>query len=157
MNILRLPFFLAFVTVLLLAGSAFAENLFSNSTMETTSTWKGDRKYDTEGDNRVLKLEANSRKPVSFYQEVKTRDIKDLEFKFRYKSENYKGRGFQTRGERDDGSSTYRDRTLIADGEWHVVTWSFSQINDSREIQFSIILMEGEGEVFFDDVTVEGR
>lgn len=143
---------------IVMATPSIAENLFDNSSMDSSSSWRGDRDYEAEPgneENRVIVLEANERRAVSFYQDVNTTRIKDLIFKFRYKSDNYKGRGYQTRGIRTDRSSTFRNRTVEADGEWHEVEWRFSEIRGSRRIRFEIELLEGEGEVLFDDVTVE--
>lgn len=154
----HLNHFIFLLLISALPALGWAENLFENSSMDTTSTWKGDRDYEEEeGGNRVLVLEASPRKEVNFSQDVDTRDLTDLVLKFRYKSENYEGRGYELRGIREGGGSTFRARKLIADGKWHDVKWDFSSIRDSHEIIFKISLLEGEGEVYFDDVTVEAK
>lgn len=143
------------LTAILLPSLCFADNLFKNGGMDTSSGWKGDRKFVPLDDSRVILLKADKRKPTSFYQSVDTKDIKDLTVKYRYKSFNYKGRGMQIRGTRGDGGSTFNTFDVEADGKWHEKTWRFSEVRDHRQIKFSFILLEGEGEVFFDDISVD--
>ncbi|AHF90736.1 hypothetical protein OPIT5_11515 [Opitutaceae bacterium TAV5] len=136
---------------------ACAENLFKNSDMNGSGGWKGDRKYETVDGNRALSLSAEKKKIVSFSQDVKSKGITDLVLKFRYKTSDYKGRGLELRGKRDDGSSTFRTSDLKADDKWHAYTWNFSHVRGSETILFSIELLEGEGKVLFDDITVEPK
>jgi hypothetical protein len=146
-----------------------AQNLFSNGTMDTAGGWKGDGKM-VKGDpvkgepakeagkepaNRFLLLSAKKNGPVSFRQEVDTKGLITVNLKFRYKSTDYKGPGLEIRGKRMDGSSTFSNRDLVVDGEWHEMSWSFTQVGGSKKIDFSFIVIQGEGEVAFDDVTVE--
>ncbi len=143
------------LAALLLPSMCYAENLFKNGDMATSSGWKGDRKFVPLDGNRVLILKANKRKETSFNQAVDSRDVKDFTVKFRYKSFNYKGRGMKIRGTRGNGAFTYQTYNLQSDGKWHEISWRFSEVRDSRRIDFSFLLLEGEGEVFFDDLTVE--
>lgn len=145
------------LAILLVPGLCFAENLFKNGDMDTSSGWKGSRKFVKLDTSRVIVLKANKRKSVSFNQSIECRDIKDLVMKYRYKSFNYKGRGMQLRGIRGDGSSTFSTRKLKADGKWHEGSWKFTEIKGSRSMDFSITLLEGEGEVYFDDISIEGE
>lgn len=139
---------------LLCPSLLFAENLFQNGDMEKSIGWKGDKSYTKLGDVTVLELKASPRKIVSFFQDAKTRDLKDVEVAFKYMTKDYKGRGLQLRGERPGGGGTFRNETLVTDGAWHEVKWRFSEIRDNRSILFHFNLLEGEGTVYFDDVTL---
>lgn len=146
-----------------------AENLFSNGNMNTAGGWKGDGKLvkdepakgevakaaDEDVANRYLLLSAKKNGPVSFRQEVDTKDLITVNLKFRYKTKDYKGPGLEIRGTRMDRSSTFTNRPLTADGEWHDMSWTFTQVAGSKKIDFSVILIQGEGEVAFDDVSAE--
>jgi len=149
------------VSLLLLTLPLSAENLFNNSTMDTAGGWRGSKRMvkETEGgqENRLLQITASPRGSVSFSQEVPTRDIKDVKLTFRYRSKDYKGRGLELRGENPDGGFIYFKKDLVADGKWHEVNWTYSQIGSSKKIEFHFIVLDGEGEVFFDDVTAEGK
>ncbi len=155
-------------------GPLAAENLFANTTMDTTGGWKGDKKFVNEGDdnkaakkpakdeaadkdkaNRCLLLTAKLREQVSFSQEVATKGVTDLVLKFRYRTKDYVGRGFMLRGKRTDGGSTFTDRTLVKDGEWHEMTWDFSQVQGSNKVDFVFMALEGTGDIYLDDITVE--
>lgn len=155
-------------------GSLAAKNLFDNSTMDTTGGWRGDKKFVREDDNekapkkpakeepdakekanRCLLLTAKLRGQVSFNQEVATKGMTDLTVKFRYRTKDYIGRGLMLRGKRADGGSTFTDRPLVKDGEWHEMTWDFTQVNGSNKIDFSFMALEGTGEIYFDDITLE--
>lgn len=137
--------------------AAIAENLFRNSDMNGSGGWKGDRKYETIDDNRVISLTADKKNTVSFSQEVNSKDTTDLVLKFRYKTADYSGRGLELRGKREDRSYTFRNATLKADDTWHNYTWVFTQVRGSKTILFSIELLEGQGKVIFDDITVEPK
>lgn len=162
------------VCFLAMMGPLCAENLFDNSTMDTTGGWKGDKKFVKEGDdekalkkpakeetadkekpNRVLQLTAKLKDQVSFSQEVPTKGLTDLLVKFRYRTKDYIGRGLMLRGKRQNGGSTFTDRPLVADGEWHEMTWDYSQVDGSNKIEFIFMALEGTGDIYFDDVTVE--
>jgi hypothetical protein len=146
-----------------------AENLFSNGNMNTAGGWKGDGKMvkddpakgeeakiaDKDLANRYLLLSAKKSGPVAFRQEIDTKGLISVNLKFRYRTKDYKGPGLELRGMRPDGSSTYTNRELKADGEWHNMSWNFTQVAGGKKIEFSIILIQGEGEVAFDDVTAE--
>ncbi len=136
-----------------LAGAAHAsENLFKNSDVNTPTVWQGDRKFDKDGDNKVLRLVAKPKDTQSFWQEVSVGDAKDLVLVFRYKSADYKGRGLQLRGRRPDGSSTFRNITPKIDGQWTEYRWNFSEIRGAKKLTFSLELLEGEGSMLFDDI-----
>lgn len=128
--------------------------------MDTAGGWKGVKKMVTEKegdkDNRLLQITANPRGSSAFSQDVSVRDIKDVKLKLRYRTKDYKGRGLEIRGTRADGGFTYLTKDLKADGQWHEIEWNFSQINGTKKVDFSFIVLDGEGEVFFDDVTAEG-
>jgi hypothetical protein len=141
--------------ILILPLGVYAENLAKDSTMDTTTGWSGDRKFETVEDNRVLVLEAEKKKTVVISQEIKTRDISDLYITLRYRTKDYKGRGLQFRGKRQDGSSTFRTHELKADGTWHELKWRFSEIRGTNELRFSIELLQGQGTVLIDDVVVD--
>lgn len=147
--------------VLLLAlvvpGLCAAENLFTNSTMDTTGAWRGDRRFDKVEGNAVISLEAKKDKSVSFSQDANTAKARDLVLKLRYQTSDYAGRGLEFRGLRTDDSSTFHKRQLVADGKWHDLSWTFSEVRGSSRIIFSIELLEGAGKVLFDDVTVEPK
>jgi hypothetical protein len=152
-----------------LVAPLFGQNLFKNGTMDTAGAWKGDGKMmkdeaakgepakegDKEPPNRFLLLSAKKNGPVAFKQEIDTKGLVGVNVKFRYKTKDYKGPGLEIWGKRASGSSTYTNRKLVADGEWHEMSWDFTQVGGSREIDFSFILVQGEGEVEFDDVTAE--
>lgn len=143
--------------VLLVPCLCLAENLFTNSSMDTTGAWRGDRRFETVDGNAVLTLEAKKNKTVSFSQDVTTRKVTDVVLKFRYQTSDYSGRGLQLRATRQDDSSTHNNRQLKADGKWHEMTWTFSEVRGSNRLTFSIELLEGTGKVLFDDVTVEEK
>jgi hypothetical protein len=156
-----------------LAAPLCAQNLFDNGTMDTAGGWKGDGKMvkdepskgeteketekgtDKQPPNRFLLLSAKKNGPVAFRQEIDTKGLISVVVKFRYKTKDYKGPGIEIRGKRMDGGSTYTNRNLEVDGEWHDMSWNFTQVGGSKKIDFSIILIQGEGEVAFDDVTAE--
>lgn len=135
------------------ASLVFAgENLFKNSDVNTPTIWQGDRKFDKDGENKVIKLAAKKSETQKFFQEVTVGDAKDLVLSFRYKSSDYKGRGLQLRGKRDNGSSTFRNVEPKVSGDWVEYRWEFSEIRGSKKMVFSLELLEGEGTVLFDDV-----
>lgn len=135
------------------AALSFAgENLFKNSDVNTPTVWQGDRKFDKDGENKVIKIVAKKSDTQKFLQEVSVGDAKDLVLSFRYKSADYKGRGLQLRGKRENGSSTFRNVTPKVSGEWVQYTWDFSEIRDSKRMVFSIEVLEGEGVFLFDDI-----
>jgi hypothetical protein len=110
---------------------------------------------DKEAANRYLLLSAKKNGPVSFKQEVDTKGLLNVNLKFRYKTKDYKGPGIEIRGKRMNGGFTFNNWKLVPDGEWHEITWDFTQVGGSKEVDFSIILVQGEGEVAFDDVSAE--
>ncbi len=142
---------------LLIPTLCLAENLFRNSDMETGSGWSGDRRFEKVDENRVMVMEARKGRTVTCYQDVATRDQKDLILKFRYRTKDYSGRGLQLRGLRQNDSSTFRNINLKADDQWHDFEWQFSEIRGSSKIRFSFELLEGEGKVFLDDVALEPK
>lgn len=146
------------VLALLVASVSYAENLFTNSSMDTTGGWQGDRRFETVDGNKVASLEAKKNRTVSFSQDVSTRDVSDLVLKLRYRTADYAGRGLQLRGRRQArGGSTLTTRPLKADGQWHEMTWNFTEVRDANRVTFTIELLEGTGKVLFDDVTVEAK
>jgi len=143
------------LALLLVPTLCSADNLFKNANMDSTGGWTGDKKFVTEDKNRYLALEANKNKTVSFSQVVTTRDAKDLIIKLRYRTKDYAGRGFIVRGTRGDGGSTYNSHNLVADGQWHDITWDFSSVRGSNKLDISFELMDGTGTVFFDDASAD--
>lgn len=141
--------------LLIFPMSLCAENLAKDSSMDTSTGWSGDRKFEEIEKNRVLVLEAEKKKIVVVHQDLKTRDIPDLYIKLRYRSKDYKGRGLQFRGKRQNGSYTYRLNQIIADGRWNELKWRFSELRGTNELRLSLELLEGEGTVLIDDVVVE--
>lgn len=154
---------------LVLCTPLSAQNLFKNGTMDTAGGWKGDGKMmkddavedesvkqgDKEPPNRFLLLGAKKNGPVAFKQEIDTRGFIGVALKFCYKTKDYKGPGLEIRGKRMDGSFTFTNKDLVADGEWHQMSWVYTQVGGSKEIDFSFILVQGEGEVAFDNVSAE--
>ena len=157
MNPLPLNKSLVLLLGLLIPALCVAENLFTNSNMDTTGGWKGDRRFEKVEDNAVISLEAKKNKTSSFSQDVNTAKALGLVLKFRYRTADYAGRGLQLRASRTDGSSTFHDQKLVADDKWHDASWNFSEVRGSNRINFSIELLEGTGKVLFDDVTVEAK
>lgn len=137
---------------LVCTASAAEDNLFKNSDVNTPTVWQGDRKFDKDGENKVLKLVARKNDTQKFFQEIGVGGAKDLVLVFRYKTADYKGRGVQLRGKRENGSSTFRNIDPKATGDWIEYRWDFSEIRDSKRMTFSIELQEGEGSVLFDDI-----
>ena len=138
-----------------------AENLFENSKMNTSGGWKGSKRIIVEDkvgqdkENRVLRVTAKKRDQVTFSQEVESRDVTDFVVKLRYQSKDYDGRGLEVRGVRQSGSHTFFTFKITADGEWHDISLNYSQVQGSNKIDFKFIVLEGEGDVHFDDITVE--
>ena len=145
------------LVLLLIPTLGSAENLFRNSAMDTAATWAGDRNFETVEGNRVMSLKAKKNKSVMFYQEAETRDQKDLVIKFRYQTADYKGRGLQIRGTRQNGSSTFRTIALKTDGQWVEYKWEFSELRGSGQIRFSFELMDGTGTVRSGTIRLHGR
>ncbi|MEO7725041.1 MAG: hypothetical protein ABIU29_10235 [Chthoniobacterales bacterium] len=133
------------------------ENLFRNSDMDIGAAWSGDRRFEKVDDNQAMVMEAKKGRTVSCYQDAATRGQKDLILKFRYRTQDYIGRGLQLRGSRQNDSSTFRTISLKADDQWHDFEWQFSEIRGSSKIRFSFELLEGAGKVFLDDVTLEPK
>ncbi len=137
-----------------------AENRFDNSTMDTTGSWKGSRKMMKEPadpnsePNRVLVVNANKRGMESFSQEVDSKGVTSFTVRFRYRTKDYAGLGLEIRGTRPSGDFTYNQYALAADDKWHEVVWKFNRVFDSDEIKFVFSVLQGEGEVWFDDITV---
>ncbi len=138
----------------LLPSGVFADNLFSNSDMATTGAWRGSRTFTELEDEKVIVVKANPRRGEAFTQDAVTRGVKDVIIKFRYLTEDYEGRGLQLRGTRPDGSSTYRNISVVSDGKWQTASWDFSEIQNANKITFSFSILEGNGSIYFDDVTL---
>ena len=136
-----------------------ADNLFSNGTMDTAGGWRGTKKMVEEPENgkpnRYLMLSAKKSDPVSFSQEIDTKDVFGVTVKFRYRTKDYNGLGLELRGIRANDGFTFTNRQLKADGQWHEMTWVFSQVTGSRKTNFSFILLQGVGDVHFDDFSAE--
>ncbi|HRQ90909.1 MAG TPA: hypothetical protein PLA50_19120 [Bacteroidia bacterium] len=147
---------LLFIT-LLAPACCLADNLVKDGSMDSPAGWSGDRKFETVDDNRVMLLEAKKNRIMEVSTEVSTRNVKDLVVTFRYRSSDYVGRGFQLRGTRPGGGFTYNTFDLKVDGEWHERTWRFSEIRDSKSINFSFSLLEGTGTVMIDDVVIKEK
>ncbi len=161
---------------LILVVSLSADNLFDNGTMDTAGGWKGSRKIikDEEAaahpappaangksvkqeEPRVLLVSAKKRDIVSFSQEIETRGLTDIIITFRYRTKDYIGRGLELRGVRRDRNSTYTNRPVVADGRWHEVEWHYNQVFGSSEIDFIFAVLEGKGDICFDDITARPK
>lgn len=138
-----------------------AENLFTNGNLDTAGGWKGSKKITEEPENgkpnRMLVVTAKKKDQVSFSQEVDTKDKLSLTVTFRYRTKNYVGRGLELRGIRMNSGFTFSNRELIADGQWHEMTWEFTQVQGSRKIDFVIAVLQGDGEIFFDDFCAQAN
>jgi hypothetical protein len=146
-----------------------AKNLFSNGTMDTAGGWKGSKKIEQEAKkteaglgldekakpNRYLAVSGNMKELQTFSQDVDSKGVITLNLKFRYKSKDYIGRGLEIRGVRQSRDFTYISMPLISDGEWHEISWEYDQVSGSRKIDFQFSLLQGKGDVFFDDFVVE--
>lgn len=136
-------------------------SLLKNGDFERGTTgWKGDRKvqYEDESEqNKICKLRIGG-KDQEFYQVVKAKKFKDIQFKYKVKkSEDYEGRDFQIRFTRDDGSYTFYDRSAKKEG-WNEGSFKFSGFKGSREIKISIVVNSGEeGYLMFDDIEAVGK
>ncbi len=145
--------------------------------MDTAGGWKGTKKIASEDDgtakddkaakpekpdkehkaNRVLIVTAKKNDPVSFNQQVDTKDVEDLVITFRYRTKDYAGRGLELRGIRPDRGSTLTNYKLVADGAWHEITWKFGQLRGNKKIDFQFALLQGDGSVEFDDVSAVAK
>lgn len=151
------------ICLLALLVSVHAENLFSNGAMDSAGGWKGTKKMveepkdekSLEKPNRCLMLTAKKSDPVSFNQEADTKGLFGVNLRFRYRTKDYQGLGLELRGVRQDGSFTYTNRPLEADGQWHEVSWAFNQVVGSKKIDFTFRLLQGMGDVYFDDISAE--
>lgn len=127
--------------------------------MDSAGGWKGSKKMVEEPENgkpnRYLKLSAKKSDPVTFSQEVDTKGLFGVTLKFRYRTNDYHGLGLELRGIRTNNGFTYTNRELVADGKWHEISWNFNQVTGSKKINFSINLLQGEGDVYFDDFSAE--
>lgn len=145
------------VLITLIPSLAFADDLFRNSEMNSAVGWKGDKSYDEIEGNKVLRLKASPNKIMSFFQDANTRNLDDVVLRFRYRTADYKGRGLQLRGQRLSGAGTFKNLDLIADGKWHEQKWLFSEIRGNPKITFFFNLKEGEGTVYFDDISLVAK
>ena len=137
--------------------SGAPDNLLKNSDMSRgTSGWTGDRTLAEDGDNWVLVVRAKKGSERIFSQEFHAMKAADLKISFRYKTEDYKGRGLKISMVYGN-SSWYTDMDLKADGEWHEVNWKFSEGKGKTKLTLQFNVKEGEGTVFFDDITAVDR
>ena len=130
-------------------------SILKNSDFEKGSTgWKGDKNIEYETylkANKVCRIEVDA-KDQEFYQQIKSKDAKDLVLTFRVrKSADYEGRGISVRFTREDTSYTFYDRTVKGE-DWQEIRIRYSDLQGSKEIKFSVIVRSGkEGHIDFDD------
>lgn len=154
-------------SILLLAAALcaphlHAENMLKNGDFQGGTTgWKGDRKVLEEAagsKNKIARVEAG-RKPQSFSQTIDIKKEKTLVLTFRVrKSADYAGLGYSVRFKRRDNSYTFFERVVDEEDGWQEVTIRFLDLQDSRKIELSVVVLPGEkGYLEFDDFAVEGK
>lgn len=144
--------------------SIAGENLIINGDFSKgSSRWKGDEniEFETpEEKNKICKIEVDEDDDIEFLQSISsTSKYKDLILKFKIKkSENYKGRGYQVRFIRSDGSYTYMNRDLPKNNDWKDMEIKFSDLQKSSRIELKFIIRSGDsGYLAFDDIVVTGE
>jgi hypothetical protein len=144
--------------------STAGENLIKNGDFSKgSSRWKGDEniEFETPAEkNKICKIIVDEDDDIEFFQSISsTSKYKDLMLKFRVKkSDNYKGRGYQVRFIRSDGSYTYMTRPLPKNSDWKDMEIKFSDLKKSSRIDLKFIIRSGDsGYLAFDDITVIGE
>lgn len=137
-------------------GYSQETNLIDNGDFtDGKRSWDGDVKFDSEAENRNGQIKVDDKKIRSFQQKFKTKDVKDMVIKFKYKtSDNYKGRGFTVHIVLPSSSSVYYTIDVTANSKWDEFSKKFGELNDADFITLLIKVNEGEGEIYFDDFTV---
>lgn len=145
-------------------ASIASENLIINGDFSKgSSRWKGDENIEFETPdekNKICKIEIDEDDDIEFYQSISsTSKYKDLTLKFKIKkSADYKGRGYQIRFIRNDGSYSYMTRKLPKNNEWKDMEIKFSDLKKSSKIEVKFIVRSGEsGYLAFDDIVVTGE
>ena len=140
------------------------ENLITNGDFSKgSSRWKGDEniEFETpEEKNKICKIEVDEDDDIEFYQFISsTSKYKDLILKFKIKkSANYKGRGYQVRFIRSDGSYSYMTRNLPKNNDWKDMEIKFSDLKKSSRIELKFIIRSGDsGYLAFDNIIVTGE
>ena len=144
-------------------SSIASENLITNGDFSKgSSRWKGDEniEFETpEEKNKICKIEIDEDDDIEFYQPIRTSKYKDLILKFKIKkSADYKGRGYQVRFIRNDGSYSYMTRNLPKNNEWKDMEIKFSDLKKSSKVEVKFIIRSGEsGYLAFDNIVVTGE
>ena len=116
-------------------------SLLKNGDFEKGSSgWKGDRRVtyeDSSQSNRVCKVEVKS-KEQEFYQEVKSKNLRELKLNFDVKkSSDYDGGDFSVRFVRDNGSYTFWDSSVNS-ASFSKKTYKFQDIKGSKKIKVTL-------------------
>lgn len=144
--------------------SIASENLITNGDFSKgSSRWKGDENIEFETPdekNKICLIEIDEDDDIEFYQSISsTSKYKDLVLKFKIKkSADYKGRGYQVRFIRSDGSYSYMTRSLPKNNEWKDMEIKFSDLKKSSKIDLKFIVRSGDsGSLAFDNIVVTGE
>lgn len=139
------------------------ENLIKNGDFSRgSSSWRGKRniEYETAAEeNKICQIEIDDDDDIEFWQSMRTSRLKDLTLTFKIKkSPDYKGRGYQIRFIRPDGSYTYMTRPVPKNDSWKEMEIKFSDLKKSSQIDLKFIVRSGEsGWLAFDDIVVVGE
>lgn len=148
---------------------AEGDELLRNGDFEKgRSGWKGDGRVSEEevesgegkSQNKVMILEVKRREDEEVYQEVRTRKLREIHVKGRYRvSEDYDGLGIMMKFKRPDGSYTYHTyeptKKARSKGQWQELSWSFKEIRNASELKFYLVSKQGDsGKVYFDNFSV---
>jgi hypothetical protein len=153
---------LLIVLTLGLAGTVHADDelLRNGDFSRGKSGWKGEGKVtEDDKENKYIEIRVDAKDILDFYQEdLDVKNVKDLVLTFRYKtSADYSGRGFQLEFVRPTGGFTYRTVSIQSTPEWKSYTWNFARTKDSDELTLRIKILEGDGEIMFDDFSVTAK
>jgi len=151
---------LSVLVLTLVAGALHGEELLRNGDFERgTSGWKGDRKViEYSADNKVCRIEVDDEIQAFYQADIDVEDLKDVVLTFKYQiSSDYSGRGLTMQFVRPDGSWTYRTINLENPGKWQTYKWHFGEIRGAEEITLKLEILEGEGTVMFDDISVQPK
>lgn len=119
--------------------------------MDSTSAWKGEKKFLDDSGNRVIAIDARKNKKQGFTQDADTKEFKKVKLTFRYKSSDYKGVGFEI----GKLQGTFQVIDAKVDGAWHNYTWEVG-VGNTPKTTLKFFLHEGTGTMLFDDIVVEG-
>ena len=143
--------------------SIASENLITNGDFtKGSSRWKGNENIEFETPdekNKICKIEVDDDDDIEFFQPINTSKLKDLTLKFKIKkSANYKGRGYEVRFIRNDGSYTFMTRNPPKNNDWKDMEIKFSNLKKSSRVKVKFIIKSGKsGYLAFDDISVTGE